>query len=446
MHRDIKPENIMLQGGGGELRLRVLDFGLAKVVQQVTRTYTLSGTPIYMAPEQIKMRHIGPWTDLYAAGVLCYEMVCGRELFPGHSVEELLVFKSQAQPTLLDEVVPSVRPFFERALAWDYRERFQSAAAFRDGLQQMLSALRELPTGASPTSVPEPSPAPAPADAAATGSPAKVVSNGADPEPDDTHRTYVVAAAPPQGERPPRRSLGKDLALVAMAALAVFGLFSFANHLSDASGAASSWRGAPVGVPSTVKAVERPSRGKPVAKVEPRRETTRVVVAPKRPGERLPRDETHRLMIKAVLPEGCVGLCSEIKRCGIAMGFKANAAVIVDCMRDCSRAVAHQELHTLASYRYARRIFCSQAMTRKRLRRGLMRDLTATPGRRINRENLSRRCKLVCDGMARCLRPRPDAEARANHCRRLCPTSPFIADGFTMAVRQICRAVGKPAP
>ncbi len=65
VHRDIKPENIMLQAKDGDpAHVKVLDFGLAKFVQDGTETTQAMGTPAYMAPEQLWKQRLGPWTDL----------------------------------------------------------------------------------------------------------------------------------------------------------------------------------------------------------------------------------------------------------------------------------------------------------------------------------------------------------------------------------------------
>lgn len=143
IHRDIKPENVMLQQHpDGSFTVRVLDFGLAKVVQDVTHTHTLSGTPIYMAPEQIKMRHIGPWTDLYAVGVIAFELVFSRDLFPpSFGVEEMLSFKTAPHDELLTGVPEMAHPFFRQALAWDHRLRFQAVSEFRAAFDAMMTLL-----------------------------------------------------------------------------------------------------------------------------------------------------------------------------------------------------------------------------------------------------------------------------------------------------------------
>ena len=88
VHRDLKPENVQLEREGGELRVRVLDFGLVLLSeavedQRLTRQGVVFGTPEYMAPEQIRLGEADARSDLYALGVLLYEMLTGRAPFRG---------------------------------------------------------------------------------------------------------------------------------------------------------------------------------------------------------------------------------------------------------------------------------------------------------------------------------------------------------------------------
>ena len=105
VHRDLKPENVMLVGEGtGELK--VMDFGIAKVLEAVHATNTQSiGTLQYMSPEQIDAKTIDARSDLYSLGLILYEMIAGRPPFRSASPRELLNMQcTQDPPDLGDDV------------------------------------------------------------------------------------------------------------------------------------------------------------------------------------------------------------------------------------------------------------------------------------------------------------------------------------------------------
>ena len=146
IHRDIKPENVMLQAVAGNAHfVRVVDFGLAKFVAERTETSMAMGTPVYMAPEQLLRRHIGPWTDLYAVGVIAYELMTGRRPFGGGTVEQIVAAKLDAgfDPlhAIADIDVPAAAArFFKKALARDTGDRYPDASAFRQDLDRAFDA------------------------------------------------------------------------------------------------------------------------------------------------------------------------------------------------------------------------------------------------------------------------------------------------------------------
>ncbi len=118
IHRDIKPENIMLtRGSGGSERLVLIDFGAAIPVstpqvrsEPLTAVGQLVGTPSAMSPEQFQGAAATIQSDLYAVGVLMYEMLAGRAPFPGTDIFEVANAKSQA--------APEVPAFVPAAVAW----------------------------------------------------------------------------------------------------------------------------------------------------------------------------------------------------------------------------------------------------------------------------------------------------------------------------------------
>jgi len=146
IHRDIKPENIMLQAVSGHGNfVRVLDFGLAKFVSDSTRTARAMGTPRYMAPEQLWARGLGPWTDLYAVGVVAFELMTGRTPF-GHSPSEIVARKRDSGydplTTVADMPLPeAARAFLKKALAYQPAYRHRSVEELRAAFDAAYDAV-----------------------------------------------------------------------------------------------------------------------------------------------------------------------------------------------------------------------------------------------------------------------------------------------------------------
>ena len=147
IHRDIKPENIMLQPVvGNPAHVRILDFGLAKAVEKRSDTDWTLGSPTYMAPEQVNRENLGTWTDLYALGVIFFELVTGRKPFPGDSDAEIVAHKidddydplALARKLNYDEQVLN---FMERALADEPQDRFQTVEEFRPAMAAAFNAM-----------------------------------------------------------------------------------------------------------------------------------------------------------------------------------------------------------------------------------------------------------------------------------------------------------------
>ncbi|HEX4446983.1 MAG TPA: protein kinase [Polyangiaceae bacterium] len=138
VHRDLKPDNVLLtRDAGGTFVVKVLDFGIAKVMDVAggmgvrTRTGMLLGTPAYMSPEQARnARDVDQRADLWSAGVLFYEMLTGRSAFPAPTEYARLAALLSSEPEPVTKVDPSLAPltgFFERALKKDRAERFSTA-------------------------------------------------------------------------------------------------------------------------------------------------------------------------------------------------------------------------------------------------------------------------------------------------------------------------------
>jgi serine/threonine-protein kinase len=140
VHRDIKPPNLLLPSGGG---VKLTDFGIAHLSwAPMTRSGEVLGTPAYMAPEQIATGDVSPATDVYALGLVAFEMLTGARPFRGRSYAELLMRVIDAPPASAHALNPSLSPdvdaVIEGVLAKDPDERFTSATAFVGALRSAL--------------------------------------------------------------------------------------------------------------------------------------------------------------------------------------------------------------------------------------------------------------------------------------------------------------------
>lgn len=149
IHRDLKPANIMLAHKEGyEDQVIILDFGLSKAlgsgedanIQELTTADSrrIYGTPQYMAPEQFNSGKLGPWTDVYAAGLIFYELIFGKTAIDGDSVFEV-AFKQSYEPLEYPDYVrgTAVERIIEQACAKNPAERYKNAGEFFDRLQRV---------------------------------------------------------------------------------------------------------------------------------------------------------------------------------------------------------------------------------------------------------------------------------------------------------------------
>lgn len=161
VHRDVKPGNIWLQPDD---TVKLLDFGIAKVTTgTVTQHQSLVGSAQYMSPEQIEGGEVDGRTDVFAAGVVLYEMLSGRKPFEADSPTAVLVKILQEPPAPLETVASDVPPRLaaavRQALAKQPAERFPSAADFGAELRLIRLEL-EVPTDLTKTVVRPPLPRP----------------------------------------------------------------------------------------------------------------------------------------------------------------------------------------------------------------------------------------------------------------------------------------------
>jgi hypothetical protein len=129
LHRDLKPANVMLDGRG---RVRITDFGLAVAADAAGLEADASGTPAYMAPEQLAGKGASVRSDIYALGLLLYELYTGKCPFTAASFPELRARKEQEMPPAPSELIKDMDPAVERvilrAIARDPRARPGSVA------------------------------------------------------------------------------------------------------------------------------------------------------------------------------------------------------------------------------------------------------------------------------------------------------------------------------
>jgi eukaryotic-like serine/threonine-protein kinase len=150
IHRDIKPENVFLaERVGTDTLVKLLDFGIVKVQDDteqlsLTRTGAVMGTPFYMAPEQAMGESIDARVDLYACGVLLYEMLTGRRPFNAanyHALVQQIIHVEPRDPAeLRPDIPPSFLPVLRKAMCKTRAERYPDAITF----QRDISVLQQI--------------------------------------------------------------------------------------------------------------------------------------------------------------------------------------------------------------------------------------------------------------------------------------------------------------
>ncbi|WP_169791419.1 serine/threonine-protein kinase [Sandaracinus amylolyticus] len=193
VHRDLKPENVLLVAGGRP-PCKIVDFGLSSFTAAKTLTHTGSilGTPRYMAPEQIKSaRDSDPRVDVFAVGVLLYEMLTGVSPYPAEDMGQLLgcVLEGRVVPLAhrRPDLAPAIGAVIERAMARERAQRFQTAGAIAEAYANAIGVR----SGRSQLDMPAPE----------LATPAPHHADGAAPLVDPFGASHPIATRP-ESERP----------------------------------------------------------------------------------------------------------------------------------------------------------------------------------------------------------------------------------------------------
>jgi serine/threonine-protein kinase len=145
VHRDLKPANLYcIRRPDGALSIKVLDFGISKATgpggsMGMTKTQAVMGSPLYMSPEQMESsKGVDPRADIWALGVILFELVTGRVPFEGEAITELVLKIVTAQPPLLTGMVPGITPaldpIIQRCLAKNRDHRYATVAELANDL------------------------------------------------------------------------------------------------------------------------------------------------------------------------------------------------------------------------------------------------------------------------------------------------------------------------
>jgi serine/threonine-protein kinase len=157
IHRDLKPDNVIVEQAGGDELVRIGDFGIAILGESMTSPDRITtgglvlGTPQYMAPEMAAGQEFDDRVDLYALGVICYEMLTGRLPFDGTNVEVVHAHMNAEVPAMATRangwpIDPLLEALTRRLLAKHPDDRMPTAAAARDAVAYIERTLLGRPT------------------------------------------------------------------------------------------------------------------------------------------------------------------------------------------------------------------------------------------------------------------------------------------------------------
>ncbi len=152
VHRDLKPANVMIDGRG---RARITDFGLA-VPHAAHGQHAFAGTPAYMAPEQLKGGEVGPASDLYAFGLVLFEMLSGRRFFDARTQEALIAQHAESKGPKLSSAARVLDPAAERVVLQCLEEEARSRPSSARAILALLPGLDPLEAAVAAGETPSP--------------------------------------------------------------------------------------------------------------------------------------------------------------------------------------------------------------------------------------------------------------------------------------------------
>ena len=153
VHRDVKPGNLLRSSDGGQVKLA--DFGIAKAAEHsdITKVGSVLGTAAYLSPEQARGEPAGPASDLYALGVVCFQLLAGRLPYEAASLTDLARQQDTTAPPPLHDVDPDIPRALSlvvaRALQRDAADRFADAGAMERALSDAMRGVAPEPTAAT---------------------------------------------------------------------------------------------------------------------------------------------------------------------------------------------------------------------------------------------------------------------------------------------------------
>jgi eukaryotic-like serine/threonine-protein kinase len=223
IHRDVKPANIMINRAGA---VKVMDFGIARALgegQNMTQTAAVIGTAQYLSPEQARGEAVDARSDVYAAGCVLYELLCGEPPFTGDSPVAVAYQHVREDPKPPSEVNPSIPPQLDavvlKALSKNPLNRYQSAAEMRSDIVRVRSGQAPLApvvmSADERTAMLTPGPP--------TGATRRINGRGMPPAPPTQYEEEYYGE-----EEPPRRT-GRVVAVV-VGVLVVLGLGGFVAY------------------------------------------------------------------------------------------------------------------------------------------------------------------------------------------------------------------------